>query len=205
MREDAVADVDRDATPGPPRHRAGRRSGRAAAISCGRGGQDDLQRRPVVERERVVGAGLVEPQPDQFGAACPGSSAARSCSSDRSTSTWYSSQVSCSKWPQPPIAGWVVTAFQPSCQIAAGAQHRVELGLAGGRRVGGVEALAHADALDRDLGHPAHPPGCSMPRHSSTVGTRSMAWWYWWRISPRAAMPAGHETMHGSPVPPLNE
>ena len=39
------------------------------------------------------------------------------------------------------------------------------------------------------------------------VGTMSMAWWYWWRISPRAVPPAaaeGHEMMHGSAVPPLN-
>jgi hypothetical protein len=32
-----------------------------------------------------------------------------------------------------------------------------------------------------------------------------MAWWYWSRSSPRAGMPAGQETMHGSQVPPLNE
>jgi hypothetical protein len=42
---------------------------------------------------------------------------ARSRSSERSSSVWYSSQVS---WPsllQPLIAGWVVTAFQPWCQM----------------------------------------------------------------------------------------
>ena len=33
-------------------------------------------------------------------------------------SVWYSSQVSSLKWLQPLIVGWVVTAFQPSCQIA---------------------------------------------------------------------------------------
>ena len=36
------------------------------------------------------------------------------------------------------------------------------------------------------------------------VGTMSMAWWYWSRISPRALVPAGQEMMHGSAVPPLN-
>ena len=39
--------------------------------------------------------------------------------SERSTSVWYSSHSSSLKWPQPAIVGWVVTAFQPSCQIAA--------------------------------------------------------------------------------------
>ena len=46
--------------------------------------------------------------------------------------------------------------------------------------------------------------GASMPRASSTVGTRSIAWWYCSRISPLAVMPAGHEITHGSEVPPLN-
>src|ERR1019366_3113048 len=46
-----------------------------------------------------------------------GYSAARSCSSARSVSVWYSSQVSSLKWPQPLSVGWVVTAFQPSRQI----------------------------------------------------------------------------------------
>ncbi len=36
------------------------------------------------------------------------------------------------------------------------------------------------------------------------VGTRSIAWWYWCLISPRAFMPRGQEMMHGSAVPPLN-
>ncbi len=36
------------------------------------------------------------------------------------------------------------------------------------------------------------------------VGTRSTAWWYCPRISPLAFMPAGHEMMQGSLVPPLN-
>jgi hypothetical protein len=47
--------------------------------------------------------------------------------------------------------------------------------------------------------------GCSTPTQSSSVGTMSMAWWYWWRTSPRAAIPAGQEMMHRSLVPPLNE
>ena len=46
--------------------------------------------------------------------------------------------------------------------------------------------------------------GGSTPRQSSTVGTRSIAWWYWVRSSPFAFIPAGHEIMHGSEVPPLN-
>jgi hypothetical protein len=46
-----------------------------------------------------------------------GCSAARSCDSERSVSTWYSSQVSSLKWLQPLIVGWVVMAFHPSCQI----------------------------------------------------------------------------------------
>ena len=29
-----------------------------------------------------------------------------------------------------------------------------------------------------------------------------MAWAYWWRTAPWSAMPAGHETMHGSLTPP---
>ncbi len=46
--------------------------------------------------------------------------------------------------------------------------------------------------------------GGSTPSTSRTVGTRSIAWWYWWRISPLDFIPAGQETMHGSLVPPLN-
>jgi len=46
--------------------------------------------------------------------------------------------------------------------------------------------------------------GGSTPRASSTVGTRSIAWWYWVRSSPRTLMPAGQEMMHGSQLPPLN-
>ncbi len=32
----------------------------------------------------------------------------------------------------------------------------------------------------------------------------SIAWWYWWRISPLALIPLGQEMMHGSQLPPLN-
>ena len=42
------------------------------------------------------------------------------------------------------------------------------------------------------------------PSTSRMVGTRSMAWWYWWRISPLPAVADGQEMMHGSAVPPLN-
>ena len=52
---------------------------------------------------------------------------------------------------------------------------------------------------------PRTTSGWARPRHSSTVGTTSIAWWYWCRSSPRAEMPAGQEMMHGSQVPPLNE
>ena len=41
-----------------------------------------------------------------------------------------------------------------------------------------------------------------MPSASSTVGTMSMAWAYWVRISPLAVMPLGQATMKGSAVPP---
>ncbi len=44
--------------------------------------------------------------------------------------------------------------------------------------------------------------GGSMPRASSTVGTMSMMWAYWVRISPCAVILAGQDTMHGSVVPP---
>ena len=46
--------------------------------------------------------------------------------------------------------------------------------------------------------------GGSTPRQSRTVGTRSIAWWYWVRSSPLAFIPAGQEMMQGSEVPPLN-
>ena len=46
-----------------------------------------------------------------------GCSAARSCSSARSVSVWYSSHWSSLKCPHPAMHGWVVTAFQPSCQM----------------------------------------------------------------------------------------
>ena len=46
--------------------------------------------------------------------------------------------------------------------------------------------------------------GGSTPRQSRTVGTMSIAWWYWVRSSPLAFIPAGHEIMQGSDVPPLN-
>src|SRR5271169_6204001 len=37
---------------------------------------------------------------------------------------------------------------------------------------------------------------------SSVVGTRSIAWTNWWRMSPFALMPLGQWTMHRSEVPP---
>ena len=42
------------------------------------------------------------------------------------------------------------------------------------------------------------------PSTSRIVGTMSIAWEYWSRISPRAFVPAGQEMMQGSAVPPLN-
>jgi hypothetical protein len=46
--------------------------------------------------------------------------------------------------------------------------------------------------------------GASTPRTSRMVGTMSIAWWYWWRISPWPAVAEGQEMMQGSAVPPLN-
>ena len=46
-----------------------------------------------------------------------GCCSARLWSSDRSTSTWYSSHSSSLKCDQPLNVGWVVTAFHPSCQM----------------------------------------------------------------------------------------
>ena len=37
---------------------------------------------------------------------------------------------------------------------------------------------------------------------SRMVGTMSIEWWYWLRISPRALMPFGQEMTSGSQVPP---
>jgi hypothetical protein len=34
------------------------------------------------------------------------------------------------------------------------------------------------------------------------VGTMSVQWWYWSRISPRADIPFGHEMINGSQTPP---
>ena len=51
------------------------------------------------------------------------------------------------------MAGWRGDRLPAVVPDRAGAQHRVELGLAGARDAGRVEAVAHRDALDGDLRH----------------------------------------------------
>ena len=57
---------------------------------------------------------------------------------------------------------------------------------------------------NRDCVNPLIVSGGVTSSRSRTVGTMSMAWWYWWRISPPWPSTAGQEIMHGSEVPPLN-
>src|SRR3954454_25200962 len=133
-----------------------------------------------------------------------GCSDARSCSSERSTSVWYSSHASSLKLLHPLIVGCVVIAFHPSCQTPR--EPSIEKNC-----VLRVEA-ADASSNEYRMLTPSKPlctcplisAGASTPRQSRIVGTRSIAWWYWFRTSPSAFMPAGHEMMHGSDVPPLN-
>src|SRR5215207_8453244 len=103
------------------------------------------------------------------------------------------------------MAGWVVTAFHPSCQIPRVPSIEKNWVF----RVDGASAAVKLDdMLTPWIGNWETPPtvsGSARPRHSSAVGTMSTAWWYWCRISPRAAIPFGQDTMHGSAVPPLNE
>src|SRR3954454_24336686 len=103
------------------------------------------------------------------------------------------------------MAGCVVTAFQPSCQIPRVPSIEKNCVV----RVDGASGAPKLETMltpwTGSCVTPRTTSGSARPRHSSTVGTMSTAWWYWERISPRAGMPAGHETMHGSQVPPLNE
>ena len=119
---------------------------------------------------------------------------------------WYSSHSSSLKWLQPLSVGWVVTAFQPSCQIAARAEHRVELRRAASSGAAGVvEAVAHAHAVELALDVALDRLGrldaedVQDRRHEVdrvVVLVRGSR--------PAPSMPAGHEMMHGSQVPPLN-
>ena len=87
------------------------------AVSCGRG----VDMISTADRSSSGNAPFAPASANQSATSSlslSGCSAARSCSSARSKSVWYSSQVSSLKWPQPAMHGWVVTAFQPSCQIA---------------------------------------------------------------------------------------
>ena len=102
------------------------------------------------------------------------------------------------------MVGWLVTAFQPSCQIPR--EPSIEKNC-----VERVVGACGASKLERMLTPskrawvwPLIACGGSTPRTSKMVGTRSIAWWYWLRISPRAWMPWGQEMMQGSEVPPLN-
>ena len=81
----------------------------------------------------------------------------------------------------------------------AGAEHRVELGRPRAGQVRGVEAVAHADALDRELGDALD--GLRLVRRRGSPGRSARCRWRGGtgaRISPRAVMPAGQEMMHGS-------
>ncbi len=57
---------------------------------------------------------------------------------------------------------------------------------------------------NRDWVWPLIASGAVTSRQSRIVGTMSMAWWYWWRISPPWPSTDGQAMMHGSLVPPLN-
>jgi hypothetical protein len=72
-------------------------------------------------------------------------------------------------------------------------------------RAGRLELVAQRVAALGGRGDCVTPriaPGGSTPMASSTVGTMSIACAYCVRISPRAAMPAGHAMMNGSVEPP---
>ena len=52
---------------------------------------------------------------------------------------------------------------------------------------------------------PSTEAGCGSPAASSTVGARSITWWNWERISPRAWNPRGQCTIVALRVPPQCE
>ena len=100
-------------------HRAcpgSRRVGPCPPKVDGRSGEEDLQRRAVVQREDVVLARLGEPDVDQL-LQLLGVLGRRSCASARSSSVWNSCHRSWSKLPMPDVGPWSATAFQPSCQM----------------------------------------------------------------------------------------
>ena len=71
--------------------------------------------------------------------------------------------------------------------------------------VGAVEHRSQGDAVQAHLGARRRSRRAARRRRrSSSVGNTSMAWQYWWRISPAAASPAGQEMMSGSRTPPSN-
>ena len=51
-------------------------------------------------------------------------------------------------------------------------------------------------------GMPLTVLGCGSPAASSTVGTMSIRWWYWLRISPFALIPFGQQTTAPLVMPP---
>ena len=80
-----------------------------------------------------------------------GCSAARLFSSERSTSTWYSSHSSSLKLPQPAMHRVRRDRLPALVPDRARAEHRVELRLPLRLGCGVVEAVAHADAVERRL------------------------------------------------------
>jgi len=52
--------------------------------------------------------------------------------------------------------------------------------------------------------YPLSTSGGVTSSSSRIVGAMSIAWWYWWRISPPCPSADGQEMMHESAVPPLN-
>ena len=167
-------------------------------------GQDDLQGRAVVERERAVRAGLREPQVLELADLVP---------------VLLGEVVELGPVDLGVVElPLVVVEVAPAADRRVGrdglpavvpdrprAEHRVELRLPCRRGRGVVEAVAHADAVERALDVALDrrrrlrrrgrrgPSGRGRSRGGTARGSR-----------PRAFMPAGHEMMHGSLVPPLN-
>ena len=77
-------------------------------------------------------------------------------------------------------------------------EHRVELSPAASRDVSVVEAVAHADPVEVGLDVALDRLRRLDAEALEDVGTRSIAWWYWSRISPVAVIAFGQEIMHGS-------
>ena len=64
------------------------------------------------------------------------------------------------------------------------------------------KVLAKLTPCRGDCSTPPRWVGASTPTTSRMVAATSIACTYWWRTSPRAAMPAGHDTISGSVIPP---